>query len=341
MCAAGTASEQAGEGYRADVEQTFVSNCVRSAGHGSTQTTAAQGISPGLGPQGSDPRGFRRGGLTEVFARPRRRRACGYFETVFAEIALLPTVLIVVIFTIFFSAVTFTTRYLVRRRASPERQQELVTLAEAMNGPTGVAMAFLIGFSVTISWGTISTAQSAVEKVAASTQEVAWLTENLSDRRKADEIVQTLKQYLETISTQDQARLADGDLGEMPSFTYLDVLENQMREVAAEASARDPEASRALTAASTIAQNQADLVSIARRQLPTSMLWLLLVAGTLSSMVMGIVATKVERPFLLVGWALVSAIGISVVLSLYNPFAGGVAVDMQPLDDAAQRILLP
>ena len=127
----------------------------------------------------------------------------------------------------------------------------------------------------------------------------------------------------------------------MPSFKYLDVLEKQMRELAASASVEDPEASRALTSASAIAQSQAELVSIARRQLPTSVLWLLLVAGTLSSMVMGIVATKVERPFLLVGWALVSAIGISVVLSLYNPFAGGVSVDLQPLEDAATRIRIP
>ena len=261
--------------------------------------------------------------------------------TVFAEIALWPTILIVVVFAMYFSTVTFTTRYLVRRLANRERQAELVTLAEAMNGPTGVAMAFLIGFSVTITWGTISTAQSAVEKVAASTQEVAWLTENLSDRDKADAIVQTLKQYLATIAAQDQARLAERDLGEMPSFVYLDKLEEQVREVAADPSVQDPEASRTLSAASAVAQSQADLVSIARRQLPTSMLWLLLVAGTLSSMVMGIVATKVERPFLLVGWALVSAIGISVVLSLYNPFAGDVAVDLQPLEDAAQRITSP
>ena len=51
--------------------------------------------------------------------------------TVFAEIALWPTISIVVVFAMYFSTVTFTTRYLVRRRANPERQAELVTLAEA------------------------------------------------------------------------------------------------------------------------------------------------------------------------------------------------------------------
>lgn len=259
----------------------------------------------------------------------------------FDAIASLPTALIVVIFAIYFSAVMFATRYLVRRRSSPERQEELVTLADAMNGPTGVAMAFLIGFSVTITWGTISSAQSAIEKVAASAQEVAWLSENLSDRSKADAIVETLKEYLTTIATEDAAQLAERDLGELPSFTIADALEKQVRDVAADASEGDPEASMALSAASAVAQNQAEFVSIARRQLPASMLWLLLVTGTVSCVVMGVVATKIKRPWLLVGWALVSAVGIGVVLSLYNPFTGDVGVDLQPLSDAANRILIP
>ncbi len=259
----------------------------------------------------------------------------------FAALAELPVIAIVAIFALYFSAVTFATRYLVRRHTSPERQAELITLADVMNGPTGVSMAFLIGFSVTITWGTISAAQSAVEKVASSTQEVAWLTEHMEDREAARALSGTLKKYLVTIQTQDVARLADRDLREMPSFTYLDELQGQLHNLAIDKSVQDAEASRALDAAAAVAENQAELVSIARRELPAALLWLLLVAGTLSSMVMGIVATKVDGPFLLVGWALVSAIGISVVLIMYDPFSGDIAVDMQALDDAAHRILVP
>ena len=261
--------------------------------------------------------------------------------TVFAAIATLPTVLIVAIFTVFFSTVTFTTRYLVRRRSSPERQEELVTLAEGHEQADGCSDGIPHRFLGHHHVGTISTAQSAVEEVAASAQEVAWLTENLSDRgrptrssRRSSSIWRPSPRRIRPdwpLLTSRTCRV---------SRTWTNSRE-QVRDIAAGASVGDPEASRALTAASTVAQKQADLVSIARRQLPTSMLWLLLIAGTLSSMVMGIVATKVEHPFLLVGWALVSAIGISVVLSLYNPFAGDVAVDLQPLDDAAQRIVEP
>ena len=67
-------------------------------------------------------------------------------------------------------------------------------------------------------------------------------------------------------------------------------------------------------------------------------LWLLLFTATLSAAVMGIVATKVSRPYLILGWAIVAATGICVVLSLYNPFDGTVSVDFQPLADAAARI---
>ncbi len=210
-----------------------------------------------------------------------------------------------------------------------------------MNGPVGVSMAFLIGFSVTITWGTISAAQSAVEKVAASAQEVAWLTENMQDKEAASEIGLTLKKYLETVQTQDVDRLAARDLRGMPSFTYIDALQGQLHNLTISRSVDGEGASRAMDAAAAIAENQAELVSIARRQLPDALLWLLLVAGTLSSMVMGIVATKVDGPFLLIGWALVSAIGISVVLIMYAPFSGDIAVDMQALDDAAHRILTP
>lgn len=259
----------------------------------------------------------------------------------FDALAQLPTLAIVVIFTAYFTVVTFATRLLVRRRVAPARQTELITLADAMNGPTGVALAFLIGFSVTIMWGTINSAQTSVENVAASAQKVAWLTENLSDRRQADAIQQDLKDYLRAISEEDAPRLARGDVGELPSLTYLDRLERQVRRLAQDPQASDPEATQVLSVASSIAEDQVELLSIARRQLPVSVLWLLLVAGTLSSMLMGIVATEVNRPFLLVGWALVSAMGISIVVSLYNPFAGDVTVNFQPLQDGVERILTP
>ena len=78
-------------------------------------------------------------------------------------------------------------------------------LAKTMNGPTGTTLAFLIGFAVTITWGAMSAAQTSVEKVASSAQQISWLTENLQDRAEARVINRDLSQYLVTITNQDRA----------------------------------------------------------------------------------------------------------------------------------------
>ncbi len=253
-------------------------------------------------------------------------------------LASLPTWLIVLICAAGFSAVTFGTRLIVLRRCRPERQDELVVLATAMNGPTGTTLAFLIGFAVTITWGTMTGAQSSVEKVASSAQQISWLTENIEDARDARVINEDLSGYLKTIVNQDHAKLAPGDIVQLPSFDYLDKLEKDVHRIGKAGSKAIPESGSLLSSAATLTGGQAELNALARRQLPSVVLWLLFFTAALSAAVMGIVATKVKRPYLILGWALVAAIGISVVLSLYNPFDGTVSVDFQPLIDAAERI---
>ncbi len=250
----------------------------------------------------------------------------------------LPTWSIVILCAAGFSIVTFGTREIVKRRATPERQDDLVELAKTMNGPTGTTLAFLIGFAVTITWGAMSAAQTSVEKVASSAQQISWLTENLQDRAEARVINRDLSQYLVTIANQDRAKLASGDMVQLPSFDELDTLERDVHLVGKSGTTANPESGPLLSAAANLTGAQADLNAVARRQLPAVVLWLLLFTATLSAAVMGIVAVKVRRPYLILGWAIVAATGISVVLSLYNPFDGTVSVDFQPLADAAARI---
>ncbi|TXH40493.1 MAG: DUF4239 domain-containing protein [Actinobacteria bacterium] len=255
-----------------------------------------------------------------------------------AAFTTLPTWLLVLVCAVAFSLVTFGTRWIVRRRCDADRQDDLVELAGAMNGPTGTTLAFLIGFAVTITWGAMSAAQGSIEKVAASAQQMSWLTENLEDRATAKSVNDDLNSYLLAIVNQDRGQLASGDIVQLPSFDYLDKLERDIRAVGKSGATANPESSQLLTAASALTGAQAELNAVARRQLPTVVLWLLLFTATLSAAVMGIVATKVSRPYLILGWAIVAATGICVVLSLYNPFDGTVSVDFQPLADAAARI---
>lgn len=133
-------------------------------------------------------------------------------------------------------------------------------------------------------------------------------------------------------------RREGGDIVQLPSFDNLDQLERDVHRIGQAGTTVNPESGPMLSAAATLTGAQAELNGVARRQLPTVVLWLLIFTAALSAAVMGIVATNVRRPYLILGWALVGGIGISVVLSLYNPFAGTVAVDFQPLVDAALRI---
>lgn len=249
-----------------------------------------------------------------------------------------PTLALVALGACFLTLVTFSTRAAVIRWTSKERQSDLIDLASSMNAPVGTTLAFLIGFAVSITWGTMSAAQVAIEQVASSSQQLSWLTLNLNDQARANAINEDVVRYLNTIVEQDRKVLPSGDIVELPSFNALDQLERQIHQAAQGGSAVNPEVGPMLSAAAALTGSQAQLNAVARRQLPSVVMWLLLFTATLSAAVMGIVATKVRRPYLIVGWAFVAAIGIAVVLSLYSPFAGTVAVDFQPISDASQRI---
>ena len=46
---------------------------------------------------------------------------------------------------------------------------------------------------------------------------------------------------------------------------------------------------------------------------------------------MGSAGADVSRPYLMYGWALVSAIALTLIVTLDGPFRGAIKVNMQPL----------
>ena len=60
--------------------------------------------------------------------------------------------------------------------------------------------------------------------------------------------------------------------------------------------------------------------------------------GLMAAATVGMLGVKIRRPYLIVGWAVVIAMGLTVVMALYNPFDGSVAVTFDPLTDAAARV---
>jgi hypothetical protein len=150
-----------------------------------------------------------------------------------------------------------------------------------------------------------------------------------------------LRAYLTAIAGQDSVVLATEEATEMPSFSALETLQDDVRDLD-RAAQNTPESASVRTLQSQVlqlAEVQAELNAVARRQLPSVVLQLLVLSGCLSAATVGMLAVDVVRPYLIVGWAFVIAMGLTVVLGLYNPFDGSVAVTFQPMLDATSRIV--
>ena len=65
----------------------------------------------------------------------------------------------------------------------------------------------------------------------------------------------------------------------------------------------------------------------------------LIAAGALLAVAMGASAAAVVRPYLMYGWAFVSAIAMSVIFTLDVPFHGAINVNLAPLAQLADTLV--
>jgi hypothetical protein len=251
-----------------------------------------------------------------------------------------PTWLVLVGFATLFLLIMFGSRLLLGRTTAGKRQEELSDLAGSLNGPVGATLAFLVGFAVSITWTTMSTAQTDVERLAAQAQQTALLAGSVLDPADSATVTSDVAAYLTAIADQDSAVLATEETTEMPSFPALEKLQSDVRDLVRSGGAGE-DATVLRTVQNnviTMAGTQAELNAVARRGLPSIVLQLLVLTGCLSAATVGMLAVGVHRPYLIVGWAFVIAMGLTVVIAIYNPFAGSVSITFDPLLDAAQRI---
>ncbi len=251
-----------------------------------------------------------------------------------------PTWVVLIVFSSLFLLIMFGARLLLARRTHGQRQEELSDLAGSLNGPVGATLAFLVGFAVSITWTTMSTAQTDVERLAAQAQQTALLAGGLADRSASATLSADLVAYLSTIAEKDSVVLASVETTEMPSFPALEKLQADVTTlVRSDTAGQDATTFRSVQAdIVTMAGTQAELNAVARRGLPDIVLQLLLLTGCLSAATVGMLAVRVHRPYLIVGWAFVIAMGLTVVIAIYNPFGGSVSITFDPLLDAAARI---
>lgn len=230
----------------------------------------------------------------------------------------------------FFTAMSVLSRYSVRRVKTEARRTELTEYASRTLSPIGATFGFLIGFAATMTWSAISAGQEAIDAQASSAQQLAWATKSISDRAGAAEVVGNLDRYLAAAAEQDPPFLARGQTTALPSAQPFDTLQHSVHNVAY-GRGTTQEAAAMTTAAAAMTASSAKVSAVAQRSLPGLLFGLLIAAGALLAVAMGASGASVARPYLMYGWAFVSAIALTLILCLDVPFRGPIHVNMQPL----------
>lgn len=251
----------------------------------------------------------------------------------------LPWWLLILLWFAFFAAISVVARRAVSRVRATDRRDELTDYASKTLSPIGATFAFLIGFAATMTWSAMSAGQEAVDSQATSAQQLAWATKSISDERGIATVIGNLDRYLAAAAGQDPAFLARGAVTALPSAQAFDTLQHSVHAVAYSKQTTTPEASAMTMAAAALTAAQAKVSAVAQRSLPPLMIGLLIAAAALLAAAMGASAAEVSRPYLMFGWAFVSAIALSLVLTLDVPFRGAIKVNMAPLVDVSNALV--
>lgn len=250
-------------------------------------------------------------------------------------LSALPPWLMIAIGFVFFAAISAGCRFALSRVASPERSAELEDYAGKLLSVFGATFAFLVGFAVTITWSAVSAGQDAVDLQASSAQQLSWATSAIQDQAGAAEVNGNLRNYLDTVVNKDGPAFADGNFSALPSAETFDTLQNSVHQVASGHGNTDPVASGMVSAAASLTAAQSKVTAVAQRSLPTILIALILLSGSLLAATVGMSALTVKRPYLMYAWAFLAAVSLAVVLMIDFPFSGGITVNLGPLSVAA------
>lgn len=262
------------------------------------------------------------------------RRGLGVLRT---QSELAPWLMIGIGF-VFFAAISTVCRLALIGVASPEKRAQLEDHAGKLLGVFGATFAFLIGFAITITWSAVGAGQDAVDLQASSAQQLSWAAGELQDKAGATEVNDNLRNYLDTVVNKDGRALADGEFGALPSAETFDTLQNSVHRVASGQRNSDPVASGMVSAAASLTAAQSKVTAVAQRSLPTILIALIVLSGSLLAVTVGMSALTVKPPYLMYAWAFLAAVSVAVVLMIDFPFSGGITVNLAPLRVAAASI---
>ena len=240
-----------------------------------------------------------------------------------------------------FGLVCLAARVVVLRRCDEETREELADQARSLLTGLAATFAFFVGFAISICWGAVSAAQSAVEQQATAITQMDWEIRNMPDAGEAATLREKLRAFVSAAAREDTGYLARGVTIGLPSAVPLEEFETALRTYT-DKKPESSESSRLTNAASALVSTSASVASVANRALPQPMVALLLLVAILVSAAMGISTVMYGRRsmvFVFV-WCLVPALSLTVVLALAYPFALRTGLTVAPLRAVAQHLAL-
>ena len=198
----------------------------------------------------------------------------------------------------------------------------------------GATFAFLVGFAVTITWSAVSAGQDAVDLQASSAQQLSWATSAIQDQAGAAEVNGNLRNYLDTVVNKDGPAFADGNFSALPSAETFDAAE-QRAPSGIRARQHGPGGERNGVGGCIVDRRPKKVTAVAQRSLPTILIALIVLSGSLLAATVGMSALTVKPPYLMYAWAFLAAVSVAVVVMIDFPFSGGVTVNLGPLSVAA------
>lgn len=238
----------------------------------------------------------------------------------------------------FFCLVATAARRLVLRRCGDEARDELVE--QAKNVLTGVSATFalFVGFAISISWGAVTAAQSAVEHQSAAIHQMAWELRNIPDKAQSSVLMDKLTAYAVAAADDDAPLLARGRTADLPSSAALERFEDALTAYASGPGVKG--ADGLVASVSNLVSSAASVAAVANRALPRPLAILLGAVAVLVTVVLGITTVTSGRSNMLFVyvWCVIPALSLTVIWAVAFPFALRSGMTLAPLRALAENL---
>jgi len=248
----------------------------------------------------------------------------------------LPLPLVVAILFAVLAAVSIATRRFILRRYDDDGRESLAR--EAYDLRIAATFAIFVGFALSISWGAVTAAQTAVEDQATAIHQTVWDLRNIPNQSDSAELMALMRNYATTVVSQDAAALRKGSADELPSAVSLDRFRDALVAHISGPRAAQWQVDRLLSDSDAISSASARVEAVANRVLPRSLATLVLALGVLSAIVMAVAAVAYDRPKMIFVWDLVAALCITTVVALAYPFALRSGTTLEALRTVAHQL---